>query len=129
MRRNSRILILNLIFYRQKKCSLAFLDRDAYFDYWLPEVVGKLLGITLTSTVYLFVFFGVLLLFFLFLITTYLFISQTFFHSSMSLEGIFQYITSSKIYEDSNSLKKIKQKKNFVNLIQVAGVHQKVSQC
>jgi len=27
-------------------------DRDAYFDYWLPEVVGKLLptGITLTTT-------------------------------------------------------------------------------
>ena len=27
-------------------------DRDAYFDYWLPEVVGKLIptGITLTTT-------------------------------------------------------------------------------
>ena len=27
-------------------------DRDAYFDYWLPEVVGKLVpnGITLTTT-------------------------------------------------------------------------------
>ena len=27
-------------------------DREAYFDYWLPEVVGKLLptGITLTTT-------------------------------------------------------------------------------
>jgi len=27
-------------------------DRDAYFDYWLPQVVGKLLptGITLTTT-------------------------------------------------------------------------------